>query len=128
MHELSLMEEVRRLALAAAAAEGATRIQAIELRVGEQAGVEPEALRFAFPVVMDGTIAANAELRITAVPATARCAPCGREFACADGLAECPHCGSISRQLLSGRELELASLELELPDGVAQSPRGSNRL
>ena len=120
MHELSLMEEVRRLALAAAAAEGATAIQSIVLRVGVQAGVELEALRFAFPVVMAGTIAANAKLRITPVPAMARCTPCGRRFACADGLAECPHCGAISRQLLSGRELELASLELVLPEREAQ--------
>jgi hydrogenase nickel incorporation protein HypA/HybF len=133
MHELSLMEEVRRLALAAAAAEGATAIQSIELRVGEQAGVELEALRFAFPVVMAGTIADGAELRLTAVPATAHCAPCGWRFACADGLAECPHCGAISRKLLSGRELELASLELELPerggpDGAGQSPMPSSGL
>jgi Zn finger protein HypA/HybF involved in hydrogenase expression len=35
-------------------------------------------------------------------------------------LAECPHCGAISRQLLSGRELELASLELVLPEREAQ--------
>lgn len=118
MHELSLMEEVRRLALAAAAAEGATAIQAIELRVGERAGVEREALRFAFPVVMEGTIAAAAELRITVVPAEAHCAPCGRRFDCADGLAECPQCGAISGALLRGRELELASLELAVPDGA----------
>lgn len=124
MHELSLMEEVRRLALAAAAAEGATAIQAIELRVGEQAGVELEALRFAFPVVMEGTIAEGAALRLTPVPAMAHCTPCGRRFACPDGLAECPSCGAISRQPLSGRELELASLELVLPDGAGPaSPR-----
>jgi hydrogenase nickel incorporation protein HypA/HybF len=124
MHELSLMEEVRRLALAAAAAEGATAIQAIELRVGERAGVELEALRFVFPVVMEGTIAAAAELRITAVPAEAHCAPCGRRFACTDGLMECPHCGAISGALLSGRELELASLELAVPELEPEPPAG----
>ena len=124
MHELSLMEEVRRLALAAAAAEGATAIQAVELRVGERAGVELEALRFVFPVVMEGTIAAAAELRITAVPAEAHCAPCGRRFACADGLMECPYCGAISGALLSGRELELASLELAVPELEPEPPEG----
>ena len=63
MHELSLMEAVRDQALAAAHADGAIRITVISLRVGELAGVEVEALRFAFPVAMAGTIAAGAELR-----------------------------------------------------------------
>ena len=43
MHELSLMEAVRDQSLAAANAEGATRITAISLRIGSLAGVEPEA-------------------------------------------------------------------------------------
>ena len=45
MHELSLMEAVRTQALAAARGEGATRIAAINLRIGSLAGVDPEALR-----------------------------------------------------------------------------------
>ncbi|MFN4865023.1 MAG: hydrogenase maturation nickel metallochaperone HypA, partial [Cyanobium sp.] len=44
------MEALRDQALAAARAEGAVRIAAISLRVGELAGVEVEALRFAFPL------------------------------------------------------------------------------
>jgi hydrogenase nickel incorporation protein HypA/HybF len=113
MHELSLMEEVRRLALAAAAAEGATAIQSIVLRVGEQAGVELEALRFAFPVVMAGTIAAAAELAIELEPATCHCAVCDAPFPAPDGCCDCPHCGTISRRLLRGRDLRLLSLEVE---------------
>ena len=54
MHELSLMEALRDQALAAARGEGVRRIALIRLRVGELAGVEVEALRFAFPVVMAG--------------------------------------------------------------------------
>lgn len=112
MHELSLMEEVRRQALAAAAAEGATRITLVRLRVGELAGVDADALRFAFPVVMAATIAEAAVLAIEAVPATAFCGSCRQPFACPDGLADCPTCGTISLELLTGRELELASLDL----------------
>ncbi len=41
MHELSLMEAVRDQALVAARAEGASRITAISLRIGNLAGVEP---------------------------------------------------------------------------------------
>lgn len=112
MHELSLMEQVRQQALAAAAAEGASRIEAITLRVGELAGVEIEALRFAFPVVMEDTIAAQAELRIEAEPAICDCEVCGRCFRARDGCCDCPDCGTISRRLLSGRGLRLVALEV----------------
>ena len=112
MHELSLMEAVREQALAAANAEGATRITAIQLRVGELAGVEIEALRFAFPVVMAGTIAAGAELRIESEAAACQCTACDAPFPAPDGCCDCPRCGAISRQLLRGRDLRLLTLEV----------------
>ena len=112
MHELSLMEEVRHQALAAAAAEGAGRIASITLRVGELAGVDPEALRFAFPVVMEGTIAAGARLRIEKEAALCVCEPCAQTFQARSGCCDCPRCGTISRRLLSGLDLRLVSLEV----------------
>ncbi len=112
MHELSLMEAVRDQALAAARVEGASRIKAISLRIGSLAGVEPEALRFAHIVVMAGTIAAGAELRIEVVIARFFCEPCQQAFDTELGDCLCLRCGSFSRRLLQGRELELTSLEL----------------
>jgi hydrogenase nickel incorporation protein HypA/HybF len=112
MHELSLMETVRELALEQAALHGAERITAITLRIGSLAGVEPEALRFAHAVVWEGTIAEGAELRIEEVAGECWCAVCRALFAAADGVCECPRCGAISRELRRGRELQLASLEL----------------
>lgn len=112
MHELSLMEEVRRQALAAAAAEGATSIEAITLRVGELAGVEIDALRFAFPVVMEGSIAAGARLRIEREAAVCWCEPCAGSFRAQGGCCDCPRCGAISWQQISGRDLRLVALEV----------------
>lgn len=112
MHELSLLVEVRRQAVAAALAEGAERIEVIRLRVGELSGVEPDALRFAFPVVMEGSIAADARLLLESEPAICACRPCSRQFRARDGCCDCPDCGTISRQLLSGRELRLVALEV----------------
>jgi len=106
------MEAVRELALEQARAHGATRIAAITLRIGSLAGVEPEALRFAHALVMAGTAAEGAALRIDAVPARFLCEPCQQPFAAEQGDCLCPRCGALSRRLLQGRELELASLEL----------------
>jgi hydrogenase nickel incorporation protein HypA/HybF len=113
MHELSLMLELRDQALAAAAAEGASRIVAIRLRVGELAGVEIEALRGAFPVVMEGTIAAQAQLWIEREAASCRCAGCGDDYRVSDGFCQCPRCGTLGGQLLSGRALQLVALEVD---------------
>ncbi len=106
------MDAVRELALEQAALHGAGRIAAITLRVGALAGVEIEALRFAHAVVMANTIADGSRLEIEAVPAECFCAACGQPFAARDGCCDCPLCGRISRELLRGRELQLASLEL----------------
>ena len=50
-------------------------MEAITLRVGELAGVDVDALRFVFPVVMQGSIAAGAELRIETEEAVCLCEP-----------------------------------------------------
>jgi hydrogenase nickel incorporation protein HypA/HybF len=113
MHELSLLEALRDQALAAARAEGVRRIAAIRLRVGELAGVEVEALRFAFPLVMAGTIAAAAELAIELELATCHCAVCDAPFPAPDGCCDCPRCGTISLRPLRGRDLRLLALEVE---------------
>lgn len=112
MHELSLMEEVRRQALKAAAAAGAVRIEAISLRVGALAGVDPDALRFAFPLVMEDTIAAGALLQLEIEAAFCHCRCCDRSFTARDGSCECPRCGGLSCQLLRGRDLQLVELQV----------------
>lgn len=123
MHELSLMEAVRDQALEQANRHGGGRIVAIRLRIGSLAGVEPEALRFAFTVVMAGTIAEEARLEIAAVPAVCFCGPCAQPFPAPEGNCACPRCGAISLELLQGRELELRSLELEEGSGPpAEAP------
>jgi hydrogenase nickel incorporation protein HypA/HybF len=119
MHELSLMVALREQVLAAAAARGARAVTAIHLRIGRLAGVEPEALQFAAALVLADSLAAGAALVIDSVEARCHCRPCAASFEVLDGMCVCPRCGAISRQLLCGRELALAALELE---GLAPEP------
>jgi hydrogenase nickel incorporation protein HypA/HybF len=112
MHELSLMESLGRRVLEVAEQEGAERVVAIRLRIGSLSGVDPEALRFAAVVVLAGTRAAGAPLTIEAIPAAFWCAPCAAEFEAGDGNCLCPRCGTLSRQLLRGRELSLVAVDL----------------
>lgn len=112
MHELSLMETVRELALEQARVHDARRIDLIRLRIGSLAGVDPEALRFAFEVVMAGSLAMAARLEIEIVPARWFCSPCQRPFDAELGACLCPGCGTVCSRLLQGRELELVALDI----------------
>jgi hydrogenase nickel incorporation protein HypA/HybF len=113
MHELSIMQGALEMALTRAAQENASRVHVIRLRVGALSGVVPDALQFAFEALREGTPAAGAELCIDSVPARFWCRACAREFEAEDMLAVCPQCGGSRAELRAGRELELASLEIE---------------
>ena len=113
VHELSLLDGVRATVLEQARLHRAGRITRISLRIGALAGVEAEALAFAFAVVMAGTIAADACLDLETVAAVCFCQRCRQEFPAVDGGCECPRCGEISRTLLRGRELQLVAVDLD---------------
>ena len=113
MHELSIMQSALNLALEQAKLAGAVRVHAIRLRVGVLSGVVPDALEFAFEALAPGTPAHGAKLAVENVPARFWCGSCLREFQADDFLAECPDCHQASGEIRAGRELELASLEIE---------------
>jgi hydrogenase nickel incorporation protein HypA/HybF len=62
MHEVGIAQEVLSIVLEQAENQKVSRIHRITLRVGDQSGVVPEALEFAFEVVTRGTMAEEAEL------------------------------------------------------------------
>ena len=112
MHEVSLMQEAVNAAIETARGAGGTRIHRLKLRVGTVSGVVPEALRFAFDVVTQGTMAEGASLEIEDVEATCWRAPCGAEFATPDMIGECPRCRAWSAELRRGTEMTLVSVEM----------------
>jgi hydrogenase nickel incorporation protein HypA/HybF len=112
MHEVGVIQGALDLAIAEAGRQGAHHIHRITLRVGRLAGVEPEALAFAFEVVTAGTMAEGARLEIEAVPVVCHCPDCRDEFRPADFVFACPRCGGLSLEVRHGDELELATLEV----------------
>ena len=112
MHEFGIMQSTLEIAAQKTRAAGATQIHRLKLRVGKLSGVVPEALRFAFEGLKPESIAAGAALEIEEVPAVCWCPDCRAEFEAADLKYECPCCQQPSGDLRSGRELDLASLEI----------------
>ena len=114
MHEIGLVVSMLRMAEESAREDGASRIHAIHLEVGALAGVVPEALEFAFTAACQGTMAEEARLEVTYLPAVAYCHACGAEFDIDNrfGIALCPQCETPSADLRQGRELNVTHLEV----------------
>ncbi|MCZ0991369.1 hydrogenase maturation nickel metallochaperone HypA [Streptomyces diastatochromogenes] len=112
MHELSIATAIVEQAEEIARADGADDVSSVTVRVGELAGVVPDALHFAFEVAWDGTALAAARLVVEQVTARAWCGGCAEEFAV--GMPPffwCPRCDQPSQDLRSGRELEITDVE-----------------
>lgn len=112
MHEVGIIESALEVIRREARAHDAAQVDRVIMRVGALAGVEPDALRFAFAAVSPGTVAAGAELEIQLVPARAHCRECHQDFAIESGfIFQCPRCHAFSGDVRAGRELELTRLE-----------------
>jgi hydrogenase nickel incorporation protein HypA/HybF len=112
MHELSLCEGIRRIVLDQAHAHDATRVSRVRVEIGRFAGVEKDALAFAFDVVMKGTVAENAELIMLDLPGRAHCFDCGQEVTLDHRLDPCPVCGGGRVMPTGGDELRVKDLEV----------------
>lgn len=117
MHELSLIQGVFDSVIPVARQNGATRITGIKLTVGEMTMVIPEAMEFAFEALSeDDPMLQGAELEIEFVKPRSHCLDCEIDFEHDRFHNHCPECGSNKTMLIAGRELNVASMEIETPD------------
>ncbi|UUN25076.1 hydrogenase maturation nickel metallochaperone HypA [Streptomyces sp. FIT100] len=121
MHEMSIALAVVDQVGEAARSGGATAVRTVRLRIGELAGVVPDALAFGFRLACAGTLLEGAELITESVPGTARCAACADDWAVGmPPQLSCPRCGGPAAELLTGRELRIAAVEWDT--GPAHTP------
>jgi hydrogenase nickel incorporation protein HypA/HybF len=111
MHELSLCVSLVDVVAASARREGVSRVTRVVLEVGAAATVDPEALRFAFPIVAAGGALDGSELVIERIPLRLQCGVCGVEYSPDAPMAPCPSCGAHARKVLRGRELRVVSFD-----------------
>ena len=113
MHELSICEGIMDVALAALSdlAPPAPAVAQVTVRIGRLTGVLSDCLRHYFDLLAPGTPLAGAVLLVEEVPIRGRCADCAAAFEIPTLSFTCPACGSGLVELLSGRELQVVSLE-----------------
>jgi hydrogenase nickel incorporation protein HypA/HybF len=122
MHEASIASGILETVCRALADRGPVRLRLVRVRIGRFAGVVSECLDFAWSVVREGSIAANATLEIEEVPATAHCSACREDHEVEEMTLACPRCGGLEVRLLTGRELEV--YEIEVDEEATKEPIG----
>lgn len=107
MHEAFLMKNLLSIVDGTSRRERAGPVRIVHLRIGEMAGVNADALRFAFDVLAKDSTAADAVLEIERVPLRIRCRACAAEARPEDFVFVCGACGSADIEILTGREMEV---------------------
>jgi len=114
MHELSIVASLFEILEEKAKEKKAKKILSVKLKVGALSGVVPEFLETAFNIYKEDTLAAEAKLEIEEVPLKIRCQRCGTEIVKDDFVFICEKCDSRELKILSGTELLLEKIEVEV--------------
>jgi hydrogenase nickel insertion protein HypA len=112
VHEYSLIQSLVERAEAEAHRRSATAIHRLNVRIGEQAGVDVELFKTAFLTFRDRTMCAHADLEVEMVPVEWACGRCGRPIEAGTPL-RCPACLQPAR-LVGGDEIILDRIEMEV--------------
>ena len=117
MHELGIMTGVMDSVKEAAHDAGATRLLEVTLSVGEMTEAIEDALQFAFEVLCEGDpFTEGAKLNVCMVRPKSICLECGTEYEHDRFHMFCPQCDSFATELIAGRELQIDSIEVDLPE------------
>jgi hydrogenase nickel incorporation protein HypA/HybF len=120
MHELAICQALIDQVTELAQARNATSVSEIYISVGPLSGVESALLQNAFPIAVAGTVADGAELHIDSLPVRVHCKDCDAESEVAANRLLCAQCGTWKTRLVSGDELLLKSVELEIDKHTRQ--------
>ena len=110
MHELGIMTGVMESVEEAARNAGATKVLEIDLSVG----VMTEAV--AFEALSEDTMCEGADFKINMIQPVSVCLECGNEFEHDRYHVTCPQCESGFTQLIAGKEMQIDSIEVDIPD------------
>ena len=113
MHEMGIAMEIIEIAEASIpTGMDAVQVESVNLRIGKLSAIVPESLSFCFDVAIKETRLEGARLNIEQVPVVAMCKDCGVQWAIDEPAFTCPKCKSGSIELISGKELDIVSIEV----------------
>ncbi len=117
MHELSIALSMIEMATEEARRRGGVRVISLHLKLGPLSGVVKDALLFSYEVACNGTLLEGSRLVIEDVPVVIYCEECRaeRQLGSIQRFC-CPVCGTLTSDVVRGRELEFVAMEIEERD------------
>ena len=113
MHEMGIALQIIEIATASIPKDADNaRVAKVNLKVGKLAAIVPESLRFCFDIIARDTPLSGAQLSMEEIPVVARCRECNHTWNITGSLFTCEKCKSGLVDILSGRELDIESIEL----------------
>ena len=112
MHEMALCQGMLGLIEEQRRRDPFDQVRRVVVEIGALGHVDPQALRFAFDVVVAGTVAAEASLDIHEIPGQGWCMTCSKEIAVDRRGDGCPHCHGHMLIMQQGEEMRLKELEV----------------
>ena len=117
MHEMGIAMQIAEIAAASIPEDlKHSRVERVNLKVGKLSALVTDSLRFCFEVVTRGSALEGAELAVQEIPVTARCNDCRHEWMIENPVFSCNRCNSGAVELLTGRELDIESIEIAEED------------
>lgn len=117
MHEMGIAMEIVDIAKASIPQDmQGAKVRRVNLQVGRLSAIVADSLRFCFDLVVKQTPLEGAELVIEEIPVVARCKDCQAQWTVTEPVFTCKSCQSGAIDILSGRELDIKSIEIEDED------------
>ncbi len=116
MHEMSIamgmIDELTRIAQE----NNAKKVVTVNLKIGKMSGIVTDSLRFVFDAVkLEYPLLSATEIIVEEVPLIYKCRDCSNLFETDEiYFLSCPDCKSCRLELVSGEELNIENLEIEV--------------
>ncbi len=112
MHEFSVALGIVKIAEKETKKANKSKVDLIELEIGSLAGIEINALNYAWDIAVKDSVLEHSEKRIINQDAKANCIDCNHKFILENIYDVCPICESYKKEIIKGKELLVTSLEL----------------
>jgi hydrogenase nickel incorporation protein HypA/HybF len=109
VHELSVAQAI---AQTAARHAGDRPVREVRVRIGHLRQVVPDALEFAWTLLVEGSTLDGSRLEVEHVPAVVSCAWCHERTTLDLPVLACAGCGSTDVSIESGEEFEICWIDV----------------
>ena len=114
MHEISVAASLIEIVLDTAKSNNAGKVTKVFVKIGRLAGIEKDALFFAYDAIKDEyELIKDSEMIIDDVLITGKCNKCGKTDTYDEMFFACSSCGSFEVELLTGEEMSITEIEVD---------------